>query len=93
MARAFIDGLLPDDEYNRQKKLLDMQLESLVMPEMNSARQAGELIRDLPALWREATPAERRKLVLSMLDAVYLDAKKSKSSVAVKPKPPFRPIF
>ena len=28
-----------------------------------------------------------------MLDAVYVDAKKYKIIVALKPKPPFRPIF
>jgi len=28
-----------------------------------------------------------------MLDAVYFDAKQTKSVVAVRPKPPFRPIF
>jgi hypothetical protein len=36
---------------------------------------------------------EQRKLLLSMLDAVYVDAKKSKSIVAIRPKPPFKPIF
>ena len=28
-----------------------------------------------------------------MLDAVYVDAKQMKSIIAVKPKPPFRPVF
>ena len=28
-----------------------------------------------------------------MLDVVYVDAKQAKSVVAIKPKPPFRPIF
>jgi hypothetical protein len=28
-----------------------------------------------------------------MLDTVYVDAKKMKSIIAIKPKPPFRPIF
>ena len=28
-----------------------------------------------------------------MLDAVYVDAKKTKSIIAVKPKPPFKPVF
>ena len=28
-----------------------------------------------------------------MLDAVYVDAKKMKSIIAIRPKPPFRPIF
>ena len=44
-------------------------------------------------LWVEANQEERRKLLLSMLDAVYVDAKKLKSIIAIKPKPPFRPIF
>jgi hypothetical protein len=28
-----------------------------------------------------------------MLDAVYVDSKETRSIVAVKPKPPFRPVF
>jgi site-specific DNA recombinase len=36
---------------------------------------------------------EKQNLLLTMLDAVYVDAQKSKSIVAVRPKPPFRPIF
>ncbi len=30
---------------------------------------------------------------MTMLDAVYVDAKNTKSIVAIKPKPPFMPIF
>jgi len=48
---------------------------------------------DLPRLWSKANQEERRKLLLTMLDAVYVDAKKSKSIVAIKPKPPFKPVF
>ena len=36
---------------------------------------------------------ERRKLLLTMLDAVYVDAKKIRSIIAIRPKPPFKPIF
>ena len=28
-----------------------------------------------------------------MLDAVYVDAMKTKSIIAIKPKPPFKPVF
>ena len=28
-----------------------------------------------------------------MLDAVYVDAKQTKSIIAIKPKPPFKPVF
>ena len=93
MAKAFIDGLIDDHEYNRQKRLLEMHLESLAVPEVDAAKEAGELIHNLPAIWHDATEGERRKLILTMLDAVYVDAKKTKSIIAIKPKPPFLPIF
>jgi hypothetical protein len=28
-----------------------------------------------------------------MLDAVYVDAKQTKSIIAIRPKPPFKPVF
>ncbi len=48
---------------------------------------------DVPRLWAGASLEERRKLLLSMLDAVYVDAKEEKRLVAIRPKPPFRPVF
>jgi hypothetical protein len=68
-------------------------MESLVVPGANAAEEAGNLIRNLPGLWAATNPEERRKLLLTMLDAVYVDAKKYKTIVAIKPKPPFVPIF
>ena len=44
-------------------------------------------------LWAEDTVEEQRKLLLTMLDAIYVDARKSKSIVAIRPKPPFKPVF
>jgi len=63
------------------------------VPEANAAEEAGKLVQDLPRLWANATMPERRKLLLAMLDGVYVDAKEEKRIVAIKPKPPFRPIF
>jgi hypothetical protein len=92
-AITYVDRLFPDGEYQRQKKLLEMELESLVVPAANAAEEAGNLINNLKNLWAEASLAEQRKLLLSMLDAVYVDAKKARSIVAIRPKPPFKPIF
>jgi hypothetical protein len=39
MAKTFIDGLIADEEYNRQKRLLESLLESLVMRAVDSARR------------------------------------------------------
>jgi site-specific DNA recombinase len=93
MAKAYIDGVFPDEEYNRQKRLLEMELESLVVPAANAAEEAGRLILNLKSLWAEANLEERRKILMSMLDAVYFDTKTSKALIAVRPKPPFKPIF
>ena len=93
MAKAYIDGVFPDEEYHRQKRLLQMELESLVVPGVNAAEEAGKIIADLPTLWARASEEEKRKLLLTMLDAVYVDAKHDRAIIAIKPKPPFRPIF
>jgi hypothetical protein len=93
MAKAYVDGLFPDDEYQRQRRLLEMELESLLVPEANAAEKAGKLLMDLHQLWAGANLQERRKLLLTMFDAVYFEAKKIKSIVAIRPKPPFRPVF
>jgi hypothetical protein len=44
-------------------------------------------------LWKAAKLQERHDLITSMIDAVYFDLSSFKSIVAIKPKPPFRPIF
>ena len=92
MAKAYIAGVFPDEEYHRQKKVLEMELESVVVRAADAAEQTGTPLMNLEQLWAGANPEERRKLLQSMLDAVYIDAKKSKSTVAVRPKPPSRPV-
>ncbi|MFC1968150.1 recombinase family protein [Chloroflexota bacterium] len=92
MAKTYIDGLLDDTEYSRQKRMLELELESLVIPEIHSAEQAGKLLQNFPTLWALANLEEQRKLLVSMLDAVYIDTKNN-LIIAVKPKPPFKPVF
>ncbi len=93
LGKAYVGGLYDDLEFQRQKALLEQELESLVVPEADAAEEAGRLIEQLPDLWSEATLAERRKLLLTMLDAVYVDAKEERRIVALKVKAPFKPIF
>ena len=93
LGTAYVDGLFPEPEYRRQKRDLESQLESLVIPEVDSAEEAGRLVQNLPDLWAAANLVERHDLVVSMLDAVYFDLSDSKSIIAIKPKPPFRPVF
>ncbi len=93
LGKAYVDGLYYDDDYRREKRSLEELLAGLVIPGVNSAKEAGKLLEDLPALWEAATLAERRKLLLTMLDGVYVDTVDEKAIVAIRPKPAFRPLF
>ena len=75
LGKAYVDWLYAEDQYRQEKRRLELELEILVMPEVSAAEEAGRLLLDLPALWQEANLEERRKLLLSMLDAVYVDPK------------------
>jgi len=72
--------------------VLELELESLVVPEVEAAEEAGKLLQDLPRLWSLANVTERRAILVSMLDAIYIDTRHN-LMVAIKPKPPFKPVF
>ena len=93
LGRAYVDGLYDHDGYRREKRSLEDKLANLVVPGVDAAMEAGKLLENLPVLWEEADLAERRKLLMAMLDAVYVDTVEEKSVVAIRPKPAFRPIF
>ena len=63
------------------------------LPEVSTVQEAGRLMENLPALWEQADLTERRTILLTMLDAVYLDTESDQSIVALKPKPAFRELF
>ncbi len=88
-----MDGLFSEDDYRGQKRTLDMELESLVVPEVDAAADAGALLKPLPDLWAEASLDERHDLAVRVLDGVYVDLKDSRSIVGINPKPPFREVF
>ena len=64
-----------------------------MIPELDSAEEAGRLLGHLPVLWAAATLDERHDLVTGMLDVVYFDLSETKTVLAIKPKPPFAPVF
>ena len=93
LGRAYVDGLYSEDDYRRERRYLEDRLASLVVPGVDSAKEAGKLLEHLPQLWEEANLTERRQLRLTMLDAIYVDTMDEKSVVAIRPKPAFMPLF
>ena len=93
LGQAFVDNLFDEIEYRRQKKSLEWELESLLIPEVDAAKEAGRLLEDMPRLWAGATLQERHLLLSTILDAVYIDMKGSKSIVSVKWKPVIQAVL
>ena len=44
-----------------------------MVPDTGAAVAAGKMLEDLPRLWEKADLGERRRVVMNMLDAVYVD--------------------
>jgi DNA invertase Pin-like site-specific DNA recombinase len=93
VAKAYMDGVIDDGEYNVQRKLLQDAIDSLVIPEADAALNAGEFLESLGLLWEKATLEEKHRLLAGMLEAVYVDLAASRSIVGIQPKPPFNPLF
>ncbi len=79
LGKAFVDNLISDNEYEMEKRVLETKLSNLVVPEVEAAFDAASLIENLSQLWAKATAEERRKILLGMLDAVYLDMRQNMS--------------
>jgi len=93
LAKAYIDGLIEEGEYEIQRRLLQDNLEALVSPEIDDALHAGELLKSLGLIWEKATLSEKHKLLTSILYAVYIDLLATRSIVGLLPKPPFYSLF
>ncbi len=93
LGEVYLDGFKGRDEYLREKRSLEDQMASLVVPGVDAAKEAGKLLEDLPALWEQADLGEHRQILMTMLDAVYVDTVEEKSIVAIRPKPAFMPLF
>ncbi len=93
LGQVYLDNVIPHDEYKRQKRQLEERIQSLVVPGIDAAQEAGKLLEDLPRLWAEADKGERRKILLTMLDAIYVDTVEEKAIVALRPKPAFQALF
>ena len=55
--------------------------------------EAGRLVQRLPELWAAADLSERRRLLLTVLDAVYVDAREARAVVSIRPKAAFEALL
>jgi len=92
LGKAYADGAFTDQEYKVRLAEIDRQIEQTSVITPPAIEDAVKLFEDLPMLWNEATPEERRMLVKSLVELVYVDLQ-TKRVTAVKPTPAFRALF
>ena len=60
LGKAYVDGLYSDEDYRREKRTLEDKLDTLVVPRVDAAMEAGKLLERLPDLREKENLAERR---------------------------------
>ena len=92
LGKAYTDGTFTDEEYNCRLAEIDRQLEQACVVTPPAIEEAVALFSDIPLLWNEATPDERKRLLGTLIETVYVDLK-TKHVTAVKPTPAFKTLF
>ena len=92
LGRAYADGTLPEAGYRARLAEIDARIRARTAPSEPTLGDAAELFGDIPALWEEAGPEERRLLVAPLIERVYVDIE-SKRVGAFTPSPAFRSLL
>ena len=71
---------------------IDRQLELAGNTATPAIEEAVELFSDIPVLWNEATTDERRRLINTLVEMVYVDLE-TKQVAALRPTPAFRVLL
>ena len=73
--------------------MVNSPVADLVVPGIDAMKEAGKLLENLPKLRGKADLTEKRRILITMLEAVYVECKEEKRIVAIKAKPAFKPLF
>jgi site-specific DNA recombinase len=90
--RAFADGAFNEEEYDRRRKKLIAEKDSLVVPDGAKAIEMGMQLETIGDFMIDATAEEKYKILHILFDSVYYDFRQ-KRLVRFKPHADFVPIF
>ena len=86
----YLEQALTRDQYDRTVKEAQAELDSLKPVPQPDLEQVGELLNDLPRLWKLATPEERKTLFQAMLERVYV---RGEEVIALQPRSELYPLL
>ncbi|PZC46097.1 MAG: hypothetical protein C1O27_002074 [Chloroflexi bacterium] len=64
-----------------------------MVPEADMVAEAGGLVQGLPELWAAADMGDRRRLLQTVLDAVYVDVRGAEATATLRPKAAFEAVL
>ena len=91
ISRAYAEGASSDVAYEQKLAEVDALIRSTNVMGLPTIQEVAELFENIPTLWMEATPAERRMLLSPLIERVYVDMG-TKLVGAITPVPAFRTI-
>jgi hypothetical protein len=89
----FLLGDLSESEYRSERDRLKAKLAELSPREMRDLERAVRLVQDFGVIWDGTTPDERKRVVHTLFEAVYLDSGEHGPLVAVEPRAEFGMLF
>ena len=92
LKRLYLDLELAESEYEVERNRAEVALASIAVPAENAIITAGQDLAGMLQIWDQATEEEKSHMLGLMLEAVYCDTE-AKAIIALKPKPPFLPLF
>ena len=92
LSRAYANGGFSDSEYDARLAEIDANLRLTESVGLPTLEEAAQLFGNIPQLWREATPEERRKLLSPLIERVYVDMDCSRIG-AIVPGSAFRRLL
>ena len=92
LSRAYANMAFSDAEYETKLREIEASLRLTEQVELPTLEEAAQLFRDIPQLWKEATPEEQRKLLSPLLERVYVDMEIGRIG-AIAPAPGFRRLL
>ena len=90
--RAFADGAFSEEDYERRRKKLIAEKDSLIVPDGARAIEMGMQLENIGDFFDEATDDEKNKILHLLFEAVYFDFDQRRV-VRFKPHKDFVSIF
>ena len=88
----YLKGDLSKERYDRIKSNAETEMGSVYIPELDDAQEAAQLLQDFNALRRCALPGQRNRLLLTILEAIYVYVER-REIVELRPRQAFIILF